>query len=152
MLEPSKVRQLRVACVGGDVTAVIQSVADVRMLGDRVLLKPLKWEPSKIIEVVRHGRPLRGQVMAVGPGHHPLKYRAGPRGPRQFMDYRKRFQRTEVKVGDIVELGGLNIFDGKGYEFTEVVVGNEVMIICTERDVAIVCVPQEQADANSAAA
>ena len=121
-------------------TYAADQVADVRMLGDRILLKPLKWEPSKIIEVVRHGRALRGEVMAIGPGHNPLKYKK-ERG-RKLMDYSKRFRPTEIQVGDIVELGGLNIFDGKGYEFPEVVVGNETMLICTERDVTMVI--QEQ--------
>lgn len=115
------------------------SVDQVRMTGDRILLKPLAWEPSKILEVVRFGRALRGQVMAVGPGHNPIKYRAGPKGKRQFMDYSRHFRPTEVRAGDVVELGGLNQFDGQGYEFQEVIVGNERMIICTERDVAIVC-------------
>ncbi len=108
----------------------------LRMMGDRILLRPLKWEPSKIIDVVRHGRPLRGQVMAVGPGHNPIKYKDGPSGKRSSMDYSKKFRPTEVKVGDIVELGGLNIFDGKGYDFPQVVVGNETFLVITERDVA----------------
>lgn len=117
---------------------MIKSANNVRLLGDRILVRPLKWQPSKILEVVRFGRPLRGEVMAVGPGHHPLKYRRGPKGPKQFMDYSRHFRPTEVKVGDIVELGGLNVFDGKGYQFTEVLVGVETMLICAERDVVMV--------------
>lgn len=110
----------------------------LRMLRDQILLKPLAWEPSKLIEVVRHGRALRGKVMAIGPGHHPTKRRKHPDGKRTMVDYSRHFRPTEVKVGDVVELGGLNIFDGKGYDFTEVLVGNEAMLICTERDVAMV--------------
>lgn len=115
---------------------VCATVAQFRPLGDRILLRPLKWEPSKILEVVRFGRTLRGEVMAVGPGHHPIKYRPHPDGKRKIADYAKRMRATEVKVGDIVELGGLNVFDGQGYAFPEVVVGTETMIVCTERDVA----------------
>lgn len=115
---------------------VCDRVSQFRPTGDRILLKPLAWEPSKIIEVVRHGRPLRGEVMAIGPGHHPAKYKH--RNGKKLMDYSRLFRPTEVKVGDIVELGGLNIFDGKGYDFTEVIVGNEAMVVCTERDVAMV--------------
>lgn len=118
-------------------TYLADSVDQVRMLSDRILLKPLAWEPSKLLEVVRFGRPLRGEVMAVGPGHNPLKYKPGPKGKRQYMNYSKHFRPTEVKVGDIVELGGLNQFDGQGYQFTEVVVGVEKMLICSERDVAL---------------
>lgn len=114
-------------------TELIHSVSQVRMTADRILLKPMKWQPSKILEVVRHGRPLRGEVMAIGPGHHPLKYKKVR--DKKLMDYSKRFRPTEVKVGDVVEIGGLNVFDGKGYQFPEVIVGNEAMIICSERDV-----------------
>jgi hypothetical protein len=115
-------------------------VDQIRLLGDRLLLRPLKWQPSKILEVVRFGRALRGEVMAVGPGHNPLKYRKV--NGKKLMDYSKRFRPTEVKVGDIVELGGLNVFDGEGYQFPEVLVGTERMLICTERDVTIVIEPQ----------
>ena len=114
-------------------------IDQIRLLGDRILLKPLKWQPSKILEVVRFGRALRGEVMAVGPGHNPLKYRKV--NGKKLMDYSKRFRPTEVKVGDIVELGGLNVFDGEGYQFPEVLVGTERMLICTERDVTIVIEP-----------
>lgn len=112
------------------------SPAQFKPTKDRILLRPLAWEPSKILEVVRFGRPLRGEVMAVGPGLNPIKYRPHPDGKRRIAEYSKRFKPTEVKVGDIVELGGLNIFDGQGYQFPEVVVGNETMLIVTERDVA----------------
>lgn len=113
----------------------------LRMLHDRILLKPLEWDASKIVIAIRHGRPVRGVVVAAGPGAHPKKYKAGPKGPRSFMDYAKRFQPTEVKVGDIVELGGLNVFDGQGYAFPEVWVGNERHIVIQEGDVAGVVQP-----------
>lgn len=106
----------------------------VRLLGDRVLLRPLEWDASKIIIAIRHGRPVRGEVMAVGPGHNPIKYRE----KRSKMDYSKHFRPTQVKVGEIVELGGLNIFDGKGYQFEEILYNGARCLICTERDIAIV--------------
>lgn len=116
----------------------------LRMVGDRILLKPLEWEGESVhghgavLQVIRHGRPLRGRVIAVGPGHNPLKYKANAQGKRAQMDYSKRFRPTEVKPGDVVELGGLNQFDGKGYSFTEVLYNGEKCLICSERDVAIV--------------
>jgi co-chaperonin GroES (HSP10) len=114
---------------------ICNTVAQFRPLGDRILLRPLKWEPSKILDVVRHGRALRGEVMAIGPGHNPLKY--GTRSDKtKKMDYSKHFRPVDVKVGDVVELGGLNVFDGQGYQFPEVIVGTETMIIVTERDIA----------------
>jgi hypothetical protein len=54
------------------------------------------------------------------------------------MDYARRFQPTEVKPGDIVELGGLNQFDGQGYQFTEVFLNGVRHLVCSERDVVIV--------------
>jgi hypothetical protein len=114
---------------------IADSVAQVRMMGDRILLRPLPWKPSEVIDVVRHGRALRGEVMAVGKGHNPLKYRT--RGDKtKTMDYSKHFRPVDVKVGDIVEVGGLNVFDGEGYQFPEVLVGTETMLVCSERDVA----------------
>lgn len=105
-----------------------------RMLGDRILIRPMDWDASKTIVAIRHGRDVRGEVLAVGPGHNPIKYKEN----RSKMDYSRHFRPTEVKVGDVVELGGLNVFDGKGYEFTEVIYNGEPCLICSERDVAIV--------------
>lgn len=114
------------------------------MIGDRILLRPLKWEPSKILEVVRKGRPVRGEIVSIGPGHHPLKYKKDQNGQKKSFEYSKHFRPTELKVGDIVELGGLGTFDGVGYSFPEIVVGNETMLVIAERDVAGVVIPQEQ--------
>lgn len=110
----------------------------LRLLADRILLKPLEWDASKTIIAIRHGRPVRGEVIAVGPGHNPIKYKANAQGKRAQMDYSRRFRPTDVKPGDIVELGGLNQFDGKGYQFTEVIYNGEAHLICSERDVCIV--------------
>lgn len=110
----------------------------LRMTSDRILLKPLDWDASKTLIAIRHGRPVRGEVIAVGPGHHPLKYKANAKGRKGLMDYSKYFRPTEVKPGDIVELGGLNQYDGQGYQFTEVIYNGEPHLICQERDVCIV--------------
>jgi hypothetical protein len=110
----------------------------LRMMGDRILVKPLDWKPSEILEVVRYGRPLRGVIVLVGAGHNPIKYKPNAQGKRAQMDYSKRFRPTEVKVGDVVELGGLNQYDGKGYQFVEVIYNGVMHIVCTERDVCIV--------------
>jgi co-chaperonin GroES (HSP10) len=110
----------------------------IRMMHDRILLKPMDWDASKTIIAIRHGRPVRGEVVAVGPGHNPIKYKPNAQGQRAKMDYSKHFRRTEVKPGDVVELGGLNQYDGKGYQFTEVIYNGELHVICSERDVCIV--------------
>lgn len=116
----------------------------IRMMHDRILLKPMEWNgedvhgEGSLIQVVRNGRPLRGTVKAVGPGHNLIKYKTNAQGKRAQMDYSKRFRPTEVKVGDVVELGGLNQYDGKGYQFTEVIYNGELHLICSERDVCLV--------------
>lgn len=118
---------------------------NIRLLGDRILLKPLPWDGEDVhgagtrIAVVRHGRPVRGEVVAVGPGRNPFVRKGKSADGRTVrVGYSKHFQPTEVKVGDIVELGGLNVFDGKGYQFPEIIYNGEKHIIATERDVAMV--------------
>lgn len=110
----------------------------LRPLRDKIVVKPLDWEPSKIISVVRKGRPLRGTIVAVGPGTYLKKYRKDANGQRKSFTLSPFFQRTEVKPGDVVELGGLNQFDGLGYQFAEVVLNGELHLICSEKDVCVV--------------
>ncbi len=119
-------------------TEIVQG--SLRMLGDRILLKPLEWDASKTVVAIRHGRPVRGEVIAVGPGCYPNRYQSGKRDGKDFRKSyaTKAFRPTEVKPGDIVELGGLNIFDGQGYIYQEVVISNELHLICSEKDVAVV--------------
>ncbi len=114
----------------------------IRMMGDRILVRPLQWSGEEVhgkdtrIIVERSGRPLRGTVIAVGPGRHPTVRKGKTRdGKHVKVTESKRFQPTEVKVGDVVELGGLNQFDGQGYQFTEVIYNGVRHLICTERDV-----------------
>lgn len=110
----------------------------LRLLGDRIVVKPMEWDASKIVIAIRHGRPVRGRIMAVGPGCNPKKYRKDVQGNRKSFEYSRHFRPTEVKVGDVVELGGLNIFDGKGYQFDEIILNGEHCLICSEKDVAVV--------------
>ena len=114
----------------------------LRMLQDRLLIKPLDWNGEQVhgadsrIIVMRDGRPVRGTVVAVGPGRHPFIRKGRTNDGRHTrVTESKRFQPTEVKVGDVVELGGLNQYDGKGYQFQRIVYNGEPHLICSERDV-----------------
>lgn len=117
----------------------------MKMTEDRILLKPLPWDGEDVhgsdtrIEVIRHGRPVRGVVVSIGPGHYPIIRRGKTSDGKQTkIERSKHFRPTEVKPGETVELGGLNVFDGKGYQFPEVLYNGEKHLICTERDVALV--------------
>lgn len=121
---------------------ILPEGAKLRMMGDRILLKPLPVEHSQTFEVVTHTRPMRGVVVAVGPGMHPYKHRPHPYDRNKKTIVRSNhFLPTQVKVGDVVELGGLNVFDGKGYQFPQVVIGTETHVIVTERDIAAIVEP-----------
>lgn len=108
----------------------------IRPLRDYILVKPLEWKPSEILTVIRYGRPLRGVVKACGPGTKRKIYHRDEKGQKIGFRYSKHFQPTEVKPGDIVELGGLNIFDGLGYQFPEILIDNEPHLMIQEADVA----------------
>lgn len=118
--------------VGHELLDGIPATENVRPLRDQIVLEPLDWEPSKIIAVAYTGKPLRGRVLAVGPGRHPIKYN-GPKGKRTKSWESKHFQPMEVKVGDVVELGGLEI---GGYLHTRFRWGGKDCIMVREPDVA----------------
>lgn len=118
---------------------ILPAGTKLRLLRDRILVRPLDWTPSSIVQVVRHGRALRGVVAEVGPGRYYRRYRPHPTDPRkrQYVET-GTFIRTEVKVGDVVELGGLNAYDGQGYNFPQVTIGTETFLIAQEQDVCFV--------------
>jgi len=112
----------------------------LRPLRDGILLEPLDWQPSHVIDLVRFGRPLRGIVRAVGPGAYEKRYdykiddKTGRRERTAVRDT-AIFRPTQVHVGDTVELGGLNIFSGEGYRFQDVMVDGKTHLLCREADV-----------------
>ncbi len=110
-----------------------------RLLRDRLLIRPLAWRPSNIVEVVRHGRAVRGVVESVGPGRYYRRYRPHPTDSnKRTYTETATFIPVQVKLGDVVELGGLNAFDGLGYNFPQVVIGTETFIIAQEQDICFV--------------
>lgn len=139
--------------IGNETCTIIPADAKIRPLRDQIIVEPLDWQPSKIILVAgTHTKPLRGIVRAVGPGVYPIKYldQHGDRlpdwkrGARRQMVLSRHFRPTTVKVGDIVELGGLELGTGTasdphGYLHKTVIWGTTEMVICREEDVAIVC-------------
>lgn len=108
----------------------------LRPLRDQIILKPLEWRPSTVIEVAGNKRkPLRGEVIAIGPGRRVLKYWKNSKGERIKMGETGQVIPTEVKPGDIVEIGGLEI---DGYKFPTQVIDGVQYVICREADVCFV--------------
>jgi hypothetical protein len=103
----------------------------LRMRQDHILVEPLEWDTATAIIAIRKGNAVRGKVKAVGPG----KYRREYSKDRSRTWLSETFIPTQVKVGDIVELGGLEV---QGYDFPKLIVDGKDHIICSERDVAIV--------------
>lgn len=108
----------------------------LRMLRDQILVKALDWSPSTIIVVAgNQRRPLRGEVVSVGPFRRVKKYLYNQQGEKSAVaDYGQTIP-TQVKPGDIVEIGGLEL---DGYRFEQVTIGSELHVICQESDVAMV--------------
>jgi co-chaperonin GroES (HSP10) len=117
----------------------------IRPLRDQIVIEPLPAKPSKIIELVEnHVKPLRGKVLAVGPGCYPWLYQehqggpwsqSVPKGKRIAQKQSTAFRPCDVKPGDTVELGGLEI---GGYLHPRVRWGDKEVVVCREEDVAVV--------------
>lgn len=130
--------------IGNETCCSIPASARIRPLRDQIVLEPLDWEPSKIIAVAYFGKPLRGIVRAAGPGCYRLQYQDSitgdwsftvPKGRRKAMRSSNVFRPCDVKVGDVVELGGLEI---GGFLHMTIRWGAKEMVVCREEDVAIV--------------
>lgn len=104
----------------------------IRCLRDYMVVEPLDWTPSKIIIIAGYqGEALRGIVRAIGPGVRPKRY-DGPKGRRTKSWDSKAFRPCDVKVGDIVEFGGLEL---KGFLHPTILWGTKEMVLCREEDI-----------------
>jgi len=117
--------------IGHESFDAIPEEAQIRPLRDHLIVEPIPWPFSSILEVVYTGRPLRGKVKAVGRGVYPKRYN-GPKGKRSKSWDSKSFRPCDVKVGDIVQLGGLSL---RGYLFPTFRWGKTEHVICREADV-----------------
>src|SRR5271168_3062772 len=88
--------------IGNECFDAIPVTSKVRPLRDQLIVEPLPWPFSDVIEVVYTGRPLRGKVLAAGPGCYEKRYN-GPKGKRTKMWDAKSFRPCDVKVGDVVQ-------------------------------------------------
>lgn len=107
----------------------------IRPLRDNVLVKVLDLQLSDTLIAEWVGKPVRGVVVAAGPGRYPNVHKKGQRDGKDWrsVEDSPQFRPTEVKVGDIVELGG---FDIGGYAFTQIMVDNQLHLMVSEQDIA----------------
>ena len=114
----------------------IPASARIRPLRDNLIVEPLDQAYSNIIAIIHKTKPLKGVVKAVGPGHYPKLYDHRDKHKRTKMWDSKVFRPTEVKVGDVIELGGAEI---QGYAFEAFWWGDTLHLYgATERDVAAI--------------
>jgi hypothetical protein len=112
----------------------IPAGSKLRPMRDVLIVKPLDVQLNETIISPWNGKTIRGQVVAAGPGEYPNIHEKGQTDGKPYHTIRKSrvFVPTQVKPGDIVELGGMEL---KGYLFPTVVIGTELHVICTEKDV-----------------
>ena len=120
--------------IGNETITSIAAESNIKPLRDCIVIEPLAWRPSTALHVVYTGKPLRGVVRAVGPGCYRKRY-DGPKGNRTKSWDSRHFTPTDLQVGDVVELGGLEL---RGYLFPTFRWGGKELILCREADVAIV--------------
>jgi hypothetical protein len=113
-------------------TAYVPENETIRPLRDVIIVEPLDGYFSAMIVLIDEMKPLKGIVRAVGPGVYPRQYN-GPKGARTKTWHGKQFRKTEVKVNDIVEFGGI---ERGGVPFQTVYWGRTLMLIAREEDVA----------------
>ena len=109
----------------------------IRMLGDRMLVKPLPPHLSQTIAADWNGEAVRGEVLAVGPGEYPNIHTRFHKDGKEVRTVRRstQFRPTEVKVGQIVQLGGMEL---GGYLWPHVIYEGQDCVIVTEKDVTMI--------------
>ena len=106
----------------------------IRPLRDQIIVKPLPLRFSDTIKAEWRGEVVYGEVIACGPGCYPNIHNRGNKDgkPYRTVYQSRRFRATEVKVGDRVHLGGVDI---GGYLFPRVWAEGGWCVIATEKDI-----------------
>jgi co-chaperonin GroES (HSP10) len=125
----------RSARITHESSTAIPAEAKLRPLRDQIIVEPLPVVLSKTIVTVENTKPLRGIVKAAGPGCYPKMYDHPDKHRRTKMWDSEVFRPTQVKVGDVVELGG---YEHRGYAFQTLMWGDTMHVICREEDVSCI--------------
>lgn len=127
--------------VGNELLTWIRADEQIRPLRDQIFIEPLPLDLNSSLEVIYRGKPVRGIIRAAGPGLYTFKYLDSlgnpthKRGDRKTRVLSKHFRPCDVKVGDVVDIGGLDI---GGYLFPLIRWGAMDLVICREEDVCLV--------------
>ena len=111
----------------------VDPARQIRPLRDQIIVEPLDVDHATQIVVIEDTKPVRGIVKAVGPGHYPKQYDHPDKHRRTKMWDSTHFQPTQIKVGDIIQLGSPQ--DGRGYSFQTFLWGTVPHLIAREADV-----------------
>lgn len=116
-------------------TDFILPTEQLRPLRDQIVVKVLPLKLSDTIIANWQGKAVRGIVVATGPGRYPNLYTSGRKDGKDTRSVREsaHFRATEVKVGQVVQLGGMEI---QGYLFQRLYIEGEEHILCSEQDIA----------------
>ncbi len=129
----------RSASIGHESRTAIPADAKLRPLRDQLIIEPLHVVLSKVIVTAENAKPMRGIVKAAGPGCYPKVYDHPDKHRRTKMWDSDVFRPTQVKVGDVVELGGYDRDSGmRGYAFQTFYWGDVLHLHCREEDVSLV--------------
>jgi hypothetical protein len=120
--------------VGNELLAFVRADETIRCLRDQIVVEPLPIDHGTSLALVYNGKPVRGKILAVGPGVYPKRYN-GRKGQRTKSWDSKQFRKCDLQVDDIVDLGGLEL---DGYLFTRILWGDKDVVVCREEDVALV--------------
>lgn len=104
---------------------------------EQIVVKVIEFGYSDILVETYRGEPVKGQVVATGPGRHRWRHYRGVKDGKSYHTIKEsaHFTPTDVKVGDIVELGGL---ERNGIPFLQVKMDGALHLVLSEQDVAIV--------------
>jgi co-chaperonin GroES (HSP10) len=106
----------------------------IRPLREKIVLKPMQPHISQTIAANWNGEAVRGKVVAIGPGTYPRIHEKGFKNGQPYRTVRdlKAFRACEVKVGDVVQLGGMEL---GGYLWPHIMIDGEDHILISEQDV-----------------
>lgn len=109
----------------------------IRPLRDQIIVKPLPLQLGQRLRADWSGEVVRGRVVAAGPGCYKNIHRRGIKDgkPWRTVHPSQFFTPNAVKVGDIVQLGGMEL---GGYLWPKVWAAGDWCVICREEDVCFI--------------